>query len=117
MASGAGVPNYLQLHQMGRLPKEQRDKVFGLKESDELEKLKADLCDDCKVRLLGVKAKEVKVENDLEKKCEVVGCDYMGSGRTEGLLRNSLRMHMKTHTSGTPKEEAVPHGGTEVTLQ
>ena len=113
----AGVPDYQRLHSLGKLPQVQREKVFGLKESDELEKLKADLCDDCKVRLLGQKAEEVKVENDFEKKCEVVGCDYMGSGRTEGMLRNSLRMHMKAHAGDTPKEEAVPHGGTEVTLQ
>lgn len=100
---GAAKPDYVYLNSIGRLPKEAREKVFGLKESDELEKLKANLCDDCKERLLGQKKEETKIENDLEKKCEVVGCDYMGSGRTEGLLRNSLRMHMKTHGGETPE--------------
>lgn len=109
---GAGQPNWNQLLQMGKLPKSQYAKVpmLGeltevgeeLKRADaEILRLKNGLCEDCKESLLekdgSVKEEKVKLENAIEKKCEVEGCDYVAEGRTEGIANNTLRMHGKAH--------------------
>lgn len=106
---GAGVPNYQKLYEMGKLPKSARGNVPMLAQLDAAEKrieeIKKAMCDDCRERIFGVELeKEDKSVGDksvedksVEVKCEVEGCDYMATGRTEGVARNILRLHNRTH--------------------
>lgn len=111
----AGSPNWQKLYEMGKLPKDARGKISGLAQVDAAEKkieaIKKGVCDNCREKLFGVnienKSKEEVVKepevvnatggSPIKVKCEVKGCDYVGEGRTEGIARNVLRMHGRTH--------------------
>lgn len=87
----SGVPNWQKLHEAGKLPENQRNKVAGLAEIDSLNK---------RIKELEEENARLKEGLGLEEptlKCEAEGCDYVASGRTEGIARNVLRMHGKSH--------------------
>lgn len=96
----AGSPNWQKLHEMGRLPQDQRNKVAGLAEIDSLNKrikeLEAEI-----LRLKGEDSHGTVLVNKEPTapglKCETEGCDYIATGRTDGIARNVLRMHGRTH--------------------
>ena len=98
----AGVPNWLKLYEMGKLPKEQRGKVPVLAQLDAaeavIEEIKKGCCDDCRAKFFpGEKAvKEAEVTTI---KCEVEGCDFIAQGKSEAIAKNNLRLHSKTHIS------------------
>lgn len=118
MTSGAGSPNWQKLYEMGKLPKDARSNVSGLAELDAAQKkikeLEAEIAelraggDSGKVPDKEWVTKEPIVINatggyPFKVKCEAEGCDYTGGGRTEGIARNILRMHGRTHA--VKKEE------------
>lgn len=98
----AGTPNYQKLHEMGKLPKSARGNVPILAQLDAAEK---------RIKELEAKIAELRLGGDssdlildhqnndknIEVRCEVDGCEYVGIGRTEGIVRNILRMHGKSH--------------------
>ena len=92
---GAGSPNYQKLFEMGKLSKDQRYKVFGLSEIDEFEKklkeVEKGVCDECRDKFFPESASSDGV------KCESEGCDFIAKGKSEGIIRNILRMHGKVH--------------------
>ena len=98
---GAGQPNWSKLSLMGKLPIGRRGKIPFLAQLDAAEKrikeIEKEVCDDCRERLFGVELKKEDEPGGVEVKCEVEGCGYVGVGRTEGIARNILRMHGKTH--------------------
>ena len=105
---GAGQPNWQKLHEMGKLPKEARAKIGMLGENDRLEErlgeVEAGVCDDCRTKLFPrFTAAEPALVNaiaagaEASVKCEAEGCEYVAKGRTDGMARNTLRMHSKKH--------------------
>ena len=105
----AASPNYQKLAEMNRLPKDARDKIPYLAQLDTAEKKIKDLEEEnARLRAGGgfdPKAPPAPGEDlgTTQLKCEVVGCDAMLGGRTEGIARNSLRLHMRTHGGAEPK--------------
>ena len=101
----AGTPNYQKLHEMGKLPKDQRHKIPGLAELDNMEsfieKVKTEVCQSCHKKLFPDDQIEVSnvetQEVDVSIKCEVEGCSYTVSAKSEALANNRLRMHSKSH--------------------
>jgi hypothetical protein len=97
---GAGVPNWQKLHEMGKLPKEQRGRIPVLAQLDAaeavIEEIKKGCCDDCKAKFFpGEKAaKEAEV---VTVKCEMEGCEFIAQGKSEAVAKNNLRLHLKTH--------------------
>jgi len=95
----AGQPNWQKLFEMGKLPKLARGKVPILAQLDAVEKrieeIKKGVCDNCREKLFEVEP-EIK-SGDAEIKCEVDGCEYIASGRTEAIAKNNLRLHGRTH--------------------
>ena len=99
---GAGTPNYQRLHEMGKLPKNQRSKILGLSQADEAEKelenLKVGLCDECREKLLG----EKKEDSSFSMKCDVEGCTTEVKAKSEKPLKALLGSHKKKEHK--PKE-------------
>jgi hypothetical protein len=108
----SGEPNWSQLAAMGKLPASQRDKVPNLAERDEAEARIKDLeqkLEEAQTEIRALKAVEseiVSLPQEDEKDvlsgefpvvCEVEGCGYKSTGRTEGVARNILRMHNRAH--------------------
>ena len=97
---GAGVPNWQKLHEMGKLPKEQRGRIPVLAQLDAaeavIEEIKKGCCDDCRAEFFpGQKAaKEAEV---VTVKCGMEGCEFIAQGKSEAVARNNLRLHSKTH--------------------
>lgn len=96
----AGRPNYQRLHELGKLPPDQRMFIPGLKEADEKDKEIAELKAEIE-RLKGgkkpVTKEEVKVVEEVTKAiqesaiCEEEGCDFVGKNA------NGLRLHSAKH--------------------
>src|SRR3990167_1278248 len=99
---GAGQPNWQKLHEQGKLPKEARGKIALLGENDKLDErvkeIEAGVCDDCRAKLFPkAEAEAEPVNATVELNCPVGGCDFVAGGRTDGIARNTLRMHSKKH--------------------
>ena len=96
----AASPNYQKLFEMGKLPKEHFGKINGLVETGELKKevnrLKEGMCEECRVKLFSVASVDDN-QDKIQVRCEVEGCLFMGSGKSEGAARNGVRLHMKSH--------------------
>ena len=99
-----GKPDYYRLQQMGKLPGSARSNIPELAQIDSLIKRIEDMeklmCEDCKKKILNQEVEEKKVEDkklEFKEKCPVEGCDFVAEARTEGILRNVLRMHSKKH--------------------
>jgi hypothetical protein len=115
----AGKPNWQKLHEMGKLPKEQRGKVPLLAQLDaaeeKIKKLEAKIVElraggdsdegpkepESKPKL-PEEPQEPSGDNPVQVRCDVEGCNFVASGRTEAMARNNLRLHMRSHEN---KEE------------
>lgn len=98
----AGVPNFQKLYEMGKLPKEQRGRIPLLAQLDSkeelIEKIKKEACESCHEKFFGEeKKKEEGVK--IEVRCEEKDCDYVTMARNEGIAKNILRLHMRSHES------------------
>ena len=102
----AGVPNWIKLHEMGKLPKSARGKIPMLAQLDAadavIEEIKKGCCDDCRAKFFpGEKAsKEAEV---VTVKCEVEGCDFVAQGKLKMNAANALRKHMADVHAPAPK--------------
>lgn len=99
----SGRPDWSKLNEMGKLPKGQRSKVPFLSQLDVAEKRIKELEEEVN-RLKGesVEREKNKISDtvsNIEIKCSEEKCEYMAYGRTEGLAKNILRMHGKTHAT------------------
>lgn len=98
----AGQPNWQKLAELGKLPKSARNKIPLLDQLDkvsaEIERVKNEICDDCRERIFGADSNSGATEI----KCEVDGCEFVAKGRTPGIARNSLNLHSRSHIT---KEE------------
>jgi len=86
---GAGVPNYQRLAEIGKLPKDQRDKIPFMKELDDI---KDSLCDECKAKLFPVNKPQLFMAE-----CKVEGCEFVASADTKLDAKNILKEHAKSH--------------------
>lgn len=97
----SGKPDWSKLHEMGKLPKSARGNVPMLAQLDAVEKrleeVKKGVCDDCRVKLFPEREKNQKTQEEVQVKCGVEGCDFVGRGKSEALANNGLRLHGKTH--------------------
>lgn len=118
----AGQPNWSQLNAMGKLPKEQRGQIPLLQQLDAaeavIEEYKEGCCEECRAKFFGGSKPAKKQEAPVNEgqpvtlKCEHPGCDYETSAPSEGLARNNIRMHGRTHEvkeadQKTPEKEEV----------
>jgi hypothetical protein len=98
----AGQPNWQKLHEMGKLPKDQRSKIPALIQLDtveaKIEKIKVGVCDDCREKFFpGEKA--TKDVGGAIAKCEVDGCNFVAEGKLKVNAVNTLRKHVtEVHT-------------------
>ena len=96
----AGQPNWQKLHEQGKLPKDQHGRIPGLAklESAEqrLEEIKNECCDDCRTKFFS-EQKDKDQSSVVTVKCEAEGCEYLANGKSEGVAKNVLRLHSKSH--------------------
>ncbi len=120
----AGQPDWQRLHKEGKLPKDQRHHIGLLPELDaaeaRLKEIEEGSCDECRAKFFPAKEEEAKPapaaeaskpaapEADkkpappagdvvVEAKCEHEGCAFVGKGKTEGMAKNAVRMHARSH--------------------
>lgn len=117
---GAGQPDWQRLHKEGKLPKDQHHKIGLLPELDaaneSLKKIEEGACDECRAKffpkaevetnkkLVVAPTEEKKPEAPpaagdvvVEAKCEHEGCTFVGKGKSEGMAKNAVRLHAKSH--------------------
>ena len=104
----AGQPNWQKLYEMGKLPKSARGSIPMLQQLDvaeeKIKKLEAEV-----KRLTegGPETPVIAVETPkidsqtigeiVQVRCEVEGCVYMASGKSEAQAKRNLGLHMRTH--------------------
>ena len=93
----AGQPNWQKLMEMGKLPKQMRNKIPVLAQLDAaeavIEEIRKGCCDDCRVKFFpGPDAEEKAAVVTV--KCEVEGCDFIAQGKLKMNASNALRKHM-----------------------
>lgn len=120
---GAGQPDWQRLHKEGKLPKDQHHKIGLLPELDaanaKLKEIEDGACDECRAKFFPAKEEAVKPapvvaaaaapteekkpeaapapEVVVEAKCDHEGCVFVGKGKSEGMAKNSVRLHAKSH--------------------
>ena len=98
----AGQPNWQKLYEMGKLPDGAHGHLPMLVQLDEVEKklqkIKDEVCDDCREKIFG-KKEEIKKDIPVmsEVRCTAHGCDYVARGKSEAVAKSILRLHGKKH--------------------